>query len=173
MRILISGLFVFLIWAAFSSYIYVEKIWQEPVDPDTTLVEPVVEEIVLEEASDLSPAATPVLPSDFNVYFDYNKADIIADNQNDEKFKTFIDYLIFETESIVEITGHTDARGSAKYNDELGLIRANSVVLRFQELGINDARLSINSKGESSPVANNTTEEGRANNRRTEIKIKN
>ena len=170
MRILISGLFVFLIWAAFSSYIYVEKIWQEPADPEVTLVEPVVEEVLTE---DVSVAETPALPSDFIVYFDYNKSDIIVDSQNDEKFKTFIDYLIFETESIVEITGHTDSRGSAKYNDELGLIRANSVVLHFQELGINDDRLSIHSKGESSPVSNNTTEEGRADNRRAEIKIKN
>ncbi len=172
MRILISGLFVFLIWAAFSSYIYVEKIWKGSVVPDVTLTEPVLEENAVEEISDASLIESPTLLSDFAIYFDYNMSKIIPDVQNDAKFAAFIDYLIFETESFVEITGHADARGPSRYNDELGLIRANSVVLRFQELGINSDRLIIRSDGESNPVASNETEEGRAKNRRAELTIK-
>lgn len=172
MRILITGLFVFLIWAAFSSYIYVEKIWQEPVDPDMTISDPMVVENDIEESSDTLMTETPALPSDFVVYFDYNKSDIISDNQNDAKFNAFLDYLIFESESRVEITGHTDALGSADYNYKLGLTRSNSVVLHFQKLGINDPRLILKSEGESNPSVSNNTEGGRAKNRRAEINIK-
>ncbi|MCK4922231.1 MAG: OmpA family protein [Bacteroidales bacterium] len=168
MRILISGLLVFLIWASFSSYIYVEKIWQEPVDLDLTIAE----ENVIEESSDTLMTEIPDLPSEFTVYFDYNKSDFMADNQNDAKFEAFLDYLIFATESTVEITGYTDGLGSAEYNHRLGLTRANSVILHFHKLGINDDRLIIKSEGESNPVASNNTVEGRAKNRRAEITIK-
>ena len=172
MRILISGLLVFLIWASFSSYIYVEKIWQEPVDPDLTIAEPLVEENVIEESSDTLMTEIPDLPSNFAVYFDYNKSEFMADNQNDAKFEAFLDYLIFVSESTVEITGHTDALGSEEYNHRLGLTRANSVILHFHKLGINDNQLIIKSEGESNPVASDNTEEGRAKNRRAEIIIK-
>ena len=172
MRILISGLFVFLIWSAFSSYIYVEKIWQEPVDPDLTIIEPLIEEEIIEEPSDSLISEIPDLPSDFAVYFNYNESDFMTDNQNDANFEAFLDYLIFVSEAKVEIIGHTDAIGPADYNHRLGLTRANSVILHFQKLGINDPRLILKSEGESNPVADNNTEEGRAKNRRSEIIIK-
>lgn len=172
MRILLTGLLIFLIWATFSSYIYLEKIWQKPVDPDLTYVEAIIEDAVLEESADSIVAKALIIPSDFAVYFEFNKDEIIPNNQNDAGFEAFIDYLIFKSDAVVEITGHTDYRGTEEYNYRLGLGRANSVLVHFQKLGINDKNLSLKSDGELNPVADNNTDEGRAKNRRVEITIK-
>jgi len=172
MRILVSGLLIFLIWATFSSYIYIEKIWQEPVDPDLTSLEAVAEEAVMEESSDSIVEKAQTIPSDFSVYFEFDKDEIIPNSQNDAGFEAFIDYLIFESDAVVEITGHADWLGAEDYNYRLGLRRANSVLVQFQKMGINDKNLSLKSEGELNPVADNNTAEGRAKNRRVEITIK-
>ncbi|MCF8378119.1 MAG: OmpA family protein [Bacteroidales bacterium] len=172
MRILLTGLLIFLIWATFSSYIYIEKIWQEPVDPDLTSLEAVTEEAFMEESSDSIMAKALTIPSDFAVYFEFDKDEIIPNPQNDTGFEAFIDYLIFESDALVEITGHADWTGPEDYNYRLGLRRANSVLVHFQKLGINDKNLSLKSEGELNPVADNNSKEGRAKNRRAEITIK-
>lgn len=71
----------------------------------------------------------------------------------------------------VEISGHTDDIGSADYNLELSERRAESVVNYLVSKGIDAKRLTYKGFGESAPVAPNDTEDGRAKNRRTEIKI--
>lgn len=71
----------------------------------------------------------------------------------------------------IEISGHTDNRGSEQYNMELSKKRAQSVYKYLIDKGIDHERLSYAGYGENQPVATNETEEGRAKNRRTEIKI--
>lgn len=71
----------------------------------------------------------------------------------------------------IEISGHTDSIGTEQYNMELSRKRARSVYNYLVEKGIHAERLSYVGYGESKPVATNETEEGRAKNRRTEIKI--
>jgi hypothetical protein len=71
----------------------------------------------------------------------------------------------------VEISGHTDNTGSPGYNMELSEKRAAEVVHYLQQKGIDAARLTARGYGETAPVADNTTEEGRALNRRTELKV--
>ncbi|MFW5915971.1 MAG: OmpA family protein [Bacteroidota bacterium] len=71
----------------------------------------------------------------------------------------------------IEISGHTDNVGSKQYNMELSRKRARSVYDYLIEKGIDPERLSYKGYGESEPVATNETEEGRAKNRRTEMKI--
>lgn len=69
----------------------------------------------------------------------------------------------------IEIAGHTDSQGSDSYNMKLGQERADSVLQFFIEQGLNPTIFSAISYGESSPIANNETEQGRASNRRVEI----
>ena len=71
----------------------------------------------------------------------------------------------------VEISGHTDNTGTAAYNEKLSENRARSVVEYLTSKGILKERLSARGYGMSEPVDTNETEEGRANNRRTELKI--
>lgn len=71
----------------------------------------------------------------------------------------------------VEISGHTDNTGSPGHNQELSEQRAQSVVDYLQARGIAPGRMEAAGYGEEKPVADNATEEGRALNRRTELKI--
>ena len=69
----------------------------------------------------------------------------------------------------IEIAGHTDDRGTPEYNLELSRQRALSVLSYLVGLGADEARFVVIAYGESSPIADNSTEEGRARNRRIEF----
>jgi outer membrane protein OmpA-like peptidoglycan-associated protein len=71
----------------------------------------------------------------------------------------------------VEIGGHTDDTGSEQHNEELSGKRAGAVVTYLTGRGIDPGRLHATGYGEREPLAGNDTEEGRARNRRTELKI--
>jgi OOP family OmpA-OmpF porin len=70
----------------------------------------------------------------------------------------------------VEIAGHTDSTGSESYNQALSQRRADSVREALIAGGIDAARLSAKGYGESEPIADNDTEEGRAKTRRVEMR---
>ncbi|KPA54534.1 membrane protein [Photobacterium leiognathi subsp. mandapamensis] len=72
-----------------------------------------------------------------------------------------------------KVVGHTDSTGSALYNQNLSEHRAQAVVNKLIELGVTPTQLEWRGEGESQPVADNKTAEGRAKNRRVEITISN
>ncbi len=74
--------------------------------------------------------------------------------------------------TLVTITGHTDSRGAEEMNYELSLRRARAVAEQLTADGVSSARISTRGDGESRPVANNETREGRQLNRRVELVIK-
>ena len=71
----------------------------------------------------------------------------------------------------VDIVGHTDSEGDAAFNLELSRLRAESVRQRLIRRGVSPERLRAIGRGESTPVADNATEEGRAENRRVEFQV--
>ena len=71
----------------------------------------------------------------------------------------------------VDILGHTDSTGSDAYNQTLSVNRAQSVANVLSGNGVQQARLATKGYGESTPKASNTTLEGRAANRRVEIRL--
>jgi outer membrane protein OmpA-like peptidoglycan-associated protein len=71
----------------------------------------------------------------------------------------------------IEISSHTDDKGSDDYNMKLSQMRAQSVVDFLIEKGIAKERLTAKGYGETVPIAPNDTDEGRQLNRRTEFKI--
>jgi outer membrane protein OmpA-like peptidoglycan-associated protein len=71
----------------------------------------------------------------------------------------------------VEISGHTDNRGSAEANQVLSERRAKAIVDFLIRNGIEPVRLSYVGYGFAKPIAPNTTAEGRSQNRRTEFKL--
>ncbi|ANX04504.1 OmpA family protein [Immundisolibacter cernigliae] len=70
-----------------------------------------------------------------------------------------------------EVAGHTDAVGSDAYNQSLSQRRAGSVSAYLVEKGVDASRMTAVGYGESQPVADNSTEAGRAENRRVELRI--
>jgi len=72
----------------------------------------------------------------------------------------------------IEIIGHTDNIGNADYNMELSQKRAKSVGDYLSRKGIENSRFETMGMGASIPIADNISEQGRASNRRTEVKVK-
>lgn len=75
-------------------------------------------------------------------------------------------------ENNIEVTGHTDSVGSNASNIELSQKRAISVGKHLIGQGIDKNRIQVYGAGPSQPIASNSSEEGRAQNRRVEIKLK-
>ena len=73
--------------------------------------------------------------------------------------------------SLVDVMGHTDSTGSDAYNLDLSRRRAEAVVNHLVSRGVSRARLASVGYGEQYPRADNATEQGRALNRRVEIRI--
>lgn len=74
---------------------------------------------------------------------------------------------------VVEVAGHTDSAGSDAYNASLSERRAKTVRDYLINRGANSGNLTTKGYGEAAPVADNATAEGRARNRRVELRIQN
>jgi OmpA-OmpF porin, OOP family len=72
---------------------------------------------------------------------------------------------------VIIAVGHTDSIGTAAYNQRLSVRRAEAVKAYLVSKGIEQNRIYTEGKGESQPVADNRTAEGRAKNRRVEIEV--
>jgi outer membrane protein OmpA-like peptidoglycan-associated protein len=79
------------------------------------------------------------------------------------------DVVVRYGKTTLVVVGHTDNVGTAGYNQRLSERRANSVAQYLESHRVNAMRLAISGKGESEPVASNSTETGRQANRRVEI----
>ena len=103
------------------------------------------------------------------VLFAYDRSDLnMTAKSNLDKLRTI---LLKYPETNITVIGHTDSKGSLKYNQTLSENRANSVKSYGNERGIANDRLNAIGKGENDPIATNDTEEGSALNRRVEFVI--
>ncbi len=104
-----------------------------------------------------------------NIFFDVNKADLRPESTIElDK----VVQLLTENPGVkVQITGHTDNAGKPADNITLSNNRAKTVVAYLLNHRIARERLTFRGAGQAEPVADNKTEEGRARNRRTELKI--
>jgi outer membrane protein OmpA-like peptidoglycan-associated protein len=104
-----------------------------------------------------------------NIYFDFDKFDLKPESftELDRVYK----FLSDNPGVKVEISAHTDAVGGDDYNLQLSQRRAEAVVNYLITVGIEPGRLIAKGYGEGIPVADNETDEGRAANRRVEMKI--
>lgn len=104
-----------------------------------------------------------------NIYFEINKAEIKTEFSTD--LDRLIQFMLDNQETRLEIQGHTDNTGSLDLNNRLSQDRAYSIVTYLTKYGIASNRLSAKGYGPSMPLATNTTAEGRAKNRRVEMKV--
>ena len=74
-------------------------------------------------------------------------------------------------DSTIVVSGHTDSTGTDAINNPLSVNRANSVANYLKQDGIESSRITATGYGSKQPVASNSTADGRAQNRRVEIKI--
>jgi len=104
-----------------------------------------------------------------NVYFDFKRSILRRDAK--EELNRLVELMKKMPDMRVEISGHTDAAGSAKFNMQLSQWRVESVVAYLVRRGIKANRMETKYFGKTKPVATNETREGRAENRRVELKI--
>jgi outer membrane protein OmpA-like peptidoglycan-associated protein len=106
---------------------------------------------------------------DSGILFEVNEAQLQPEAQaNLDQLATILNKYD-DTEILIE--GHTDATGSDEYNLELSRNRAQSVSNYLAGLGVDATRFTIMGYGESQPVADNSSIEGRRANRRVDLAI--
>lgn len=103
------------------------------------------------------------------VNFEFNKATLTSYSEN--ILERALSALRTSPDLNVLIVGHTDNVGSAAYNKNLSMRRAQAVKTWLVKKGITAKRLSVSGKGFDEPIDTNNTEDGRLNNRRIEFRV--
>jgi OOP family OmpA-OmpF porin len=104
-----------------------------------------------------------------DVLFDFDKAVIKPEGRS--KLDDLASKVKGINLEVVIAVGHADSIGSDEYNQRLSLRRAEAVKAYMVSKGIEPNRVYTEGKGEKQPVASNSTADGRAKNRRTEIEV--
>lgn len=110
-----------------------------------------------------------IVKFDSGILFDVDKTDIKPAAQTN--LQNLATSLQKNPQTNIFIIGHTDDTGTPDHNVDLSLRRAISVKEYLTSVGVNAARLNTQGKGESEPIVDNGTPDGRAQNRRVEIVI--
>lgn len=126
-------------------------------------VTPVTKDIVLQ------PIEVGVTVRLKNIYFDFDKTTL--KNESFTELDKVVDFLKQNPSVEIEISGHTDDKGSDQYNETLSQGRSEAVVNYVISQGIDSYRLSAHGYGEAKPIDTNESEDGRANNRRVEFTV--
>ncbi len=129
-----------------------------------------VKEVIMTE----NPPACPEIIVLKDLHFDFDSTTVHEADK--EKLMSARDFIRAEVpegcnkSEDVLITGHTDSTGPEAYNDGLSLRRAEAVANYLKSIGV-AATLVTEGKGETDPVADNSTKDGRAENRRVVIDV--
>jgi tetratricopeptide (TPR) repeat protein len=134
-----------------------------PLSEIKTSLDPVLKDIPLE------PVAIGNSMILRNIFYETDQ--YVLKPESYPELNELFDFLKANPSLRIEVGGHTDNVGTAAYNVELSTNRAHAVSLYLENAGLDASRVTFKGYGESKPVGNNETEEGRAMNRRTEITI--
>ena len=104
-----------------------------------------------------------------NIYFDFDKTTL--KRESFVELNKVVDFLTTNKTVEIEISGHTDNKGSDEYNATLSQGRSQAVVDYLISQGIDTSRLTAHGYGESKPIDTNDTDDGRAVNRRVEFTV--
>ena len=108
------------------------------------------------------------LPS--GILFDVDKTEIKPAAR--ESIAQAAEVLVKYPDTYITVEGHTDSTGATEYNQKLSEWRADAVRDMLMRDGVPASRVSIKGYGESDPIADNSTPEGRQSNRRVQLEIR-
>ena len=106
---------------------------------------------------------------ELDIHFETAKATI--NPQSFQLLDELVELMNRKTKMKIELAGHTDSDGTAESNLKLSKDRANAVKAYLTKKGISSNRVQTVGYGESRPVESNDTAQGKARNRRTEVRI--
>lgn len=112
------------------------------------------------------------LPKTFtlkDVFYDTGKSTLRSESF--KELNTLAEFMNLKKSLVIEVAGHTDNVGGKEANQKLSEGRSNSVRNYLIKKGIAGERLVAKGYGDTQPVADNTTDEGKQKNRRTEVRI--
>lgn len=128
-----------------------------------------IESAQVETVKDVNGLEAIKVTFDSGILFKTNSANL--SNNSKEALKSFANEMKDLPDTDITVYGHTDNTGSASVNEKLSLQRANAVSSYLGTCGIAPERMTTEGKSYTMPVADNSTAEGRAQNRRVEIFI--
>ncbi|UFQ96527.1 OmpA family protein [Pseudomonas wenzhouensis] len=135
---------------------------------DAQQVAVVEEEVVVEEVAVAEPVEA--VRVELDVKFDFDKAQVKQESYGD--IKALADFMKQYPQTSTVVEGHTDSVGSDAYNQGLSERRASAVRdVLVNQYGVESGRVQAVGYGESRPVADNATADGRAINRRVEAEV--
>lgn len=105
------------------------------------------------------------------LYFKTGQAEIVLSPEDLQKVADMKNYLDHVANAKLEVVGHTDDVGSRNTNLRLGAQRADFAKVYLVKNGIATEKINNSSKGPDEPLMDNSTNEGRAKNRRTVVKV--
>lgn len=136
------------------------------VKPSLTTDNNTPQTITVIKTNDITEKGTNIVAR--NIYFAFGKAEILPEST--DELKKWADILKdHDFKAVIE--GHTDNVGNEDENLKLSQKRAAAVVTELIRLGCDGTKISSIGYGESRPITENNTEEGRAQNRRVEVKL--
>jgi len=138
------------------------------VKPAPIVPAPVIAPVVAKPAPVVASKPAPTL-ANFRGLFANNSAELKS--SANVKLDEFANFMTANPLKKIVVTGHTDSVGSEKHNQILSEKRANSVKTYLESKGISSYRINAMGAGESTPVADNTSAEGRAKNRRVAVDL--
>ncbi len=168
MKILITGFVAFVIWCFISAWLYNDILLPVIRKPAPVQTIPETHSNVADSLAKIKAS----MPGNLMIYFEFNDARFKPDPQTDNSVNAIKAWLDKYPASVLSVTGHSDLVGTPEYNHDLGLQRAQNVAKYLESMGIGAGKMVIESKGETEPIADYLTAEGRSKNRRTEISIK-
>jgi OOP family OmpA-OmpF porin len=101
--------------------------------------------------------------------FDFDKAELKPRAR--EKLDEMVTKMQGAEIKAIHLVGYTDSVGADAYNDKLSLRRANAVRDYMVSKGVDSSVIDTEGRGKRDPVASNATKDGRAENRRVEVKV--
>jgi outer membrane protein OmpA-like peptidoglycan-associated protein len=116
--------------------------------------------------------SVPSAPARVEVYrIEFDNGSRMLAAASSEQLRNVVEFLKANPKARIAIAGYTDDAGSDVANMALSQERATAVMNRLASLGIDRSRMTAEGYGESHPVADNATAEGRQHNRRVEIRV--